>query len=268
MSFLAGKDPLDRIFYIALFVSFLVHLAVFISSGDLFKRRKTVIFTPYRVRLVGSISGRVVHSSGKKGGIKKRVKKNSSSIKKSYVKKEAAKKIRTLKTSRSKKISIATKKKRRKHFENTKRRKEKDNFNLAEIGNFINKLKKEESKRKNTSNGAGTKGNGGGGELLTGKALSFLQKVYFSDLAGRIKNAWILPPQLRTETKNLMVILAITISSDGNILKVVVEESSGNIFFDESAIRAVKKLGQLPPPPIEGKQITIGLRFHLRELQK
>ena len=47
------------------------------------------------------------------------------------------------------------------------------------------------------------------------------------------------------------------------------EKRSGNRYFDESALRTVKKANPLPPLPEELREssIEIGIRFHSAELK-
>ncbi len=273
MNLLHTRDPLDRILIIAIAVSLLVHLVIYAGSSGLFSRKKTIIFAPYRVKLVGGLNTPRAAGGGKKsvkGGkkVKKATVKKVKPAKKSVkIPPKTVRKSSRVKKKAAKKVALSSKKSTRKKKQVKKE--ERNDSDLAELGDIINQIKKRESRKRKESVGTGG-GNGGtgNGEVLGGKALSVLQRLYFSELADKIRDAWILPPQLKNEKRNLMVVLAITISADGRILKVVVEKPSGNAFFDESAVRAVKKLGQLTPPPIKGDKITIGLRFFLRELQR
>jgi len=257
-------DPLRKVFLVALTFSLFIHLIIFTGPWNFFHRNRRIIYSPYRVKLVGGLPSAAGGKSASKGN-----RQNSRKMV-SHVKRSVTLPARTR---RSRVISVAKKKKSRRSKTVTKSRKKvarkSDEFNLAKIGNFIKELKKKRGKEKGAGGeGRGEKGKGKGGELLGARAFSVLQRAYFNDLIERIKDEWILPPQLKNEKRNLVVIVAITIAADGRILRAVIEKSSGNAFYDESALRAVKKLGQLPPPPFNRDKITIGLRFNLRELQR
>ncbi len=59
--------------------------------------------------------------------------------------------------------------------------------------------------------------------------------------------------------KNLEAIIAIRIMKDGTISIQKIEKSSGNSFFDKSAIKALTKASPLSPPPYE---MEMGVRFY------
>ncbi|MDY6851540.1 MAG: TonB family protein, partial [Thermodesulfobacteriota bacterium] len=52
-------------------------------------------------------------------------------------------------------------------------------------------------------------------------------------------------------------------SADGKIMKAWFERNSGQKYFDQSAIKAVRRSDPLPPLPevFKGREIEIGLRF-------
>jgi TonB family protein len=56
---------------------------------------------------------------------------------------------------------------------------------------------------------------------------------------------------------------------NGAVVDVIFEKRSGNRYFDDSAVRAVKKASPLPPLPswIRGESIEIGIRFRASELR-
>jgi TonB family protein len=66
-----------------------------------------------------------------------------------------------------------------------------------------------------------------------------------------IHNGWVTPVGLITDAEmaGLVAKLRITIGEDGTLSNPVVQKSSGNPYFDDSCIRAVKAAGKVPPPP-------------------
>jgi len=74
-----------------------------------------------------------------------------------------------------------------------------------------------------------------------------------------IKNAWVTPVGLITdsELQNLVAKLQISITDDGVLSGPVVKKSSGNPYFDDSCVQAVKAAGRVPPPPTKAKRMLI-----------
>ena len=62
----------------------------------------------------------------------------------------------------------------------------------------------------------------------------------------------------------LETIIIIVIERDGKIQKSWFEKRSGNTLYDQSAMRAIKKAGPLPPIPKEFSDniFEIGIRFY------
>jgi TonB family protein len=64
------------------------------------------------------------------------------------------------------------------------------------------------------------------------------------------------------------VVVLIKINKNGKIVETRIEKSSGNSFYDESALRTISKIRKFSPPPvIKGNYLNIGLIFNLKELQ-
>jgi len=66
-----------------------------------------------------------------------------------------------------------------------------------------------------------------------------------------IHNAWVTPVGLITDSEmaSLVAKVRISISEDGVLSNPVIQKSSGNSYFDDSCIRAVKAAAKVPPPP-------------------
>jgi TonB family protein len=75
-----------------------------------------------------------------------------------------------------------------------------------------------------------------------------------------IHDAWTTPVGLITESElaTLVAKIRITVSDDGKLSNPVVKQSSGNQYFDDSCVQAVKTAGKVPPPPPGMKHMLIG----------
>ena len=85
---------------------------------------------------------------------------------------------------------------------------------------------------------------------------------YYNTISKKVKDAWVFPPEV-DEGERLEAIVTITIKRDGNLEKVELEATSGNVFFDRSVLRAVRKAAPFPPLPkgYLGDTMEIGIRF-------
>ncbi|OGL46212.1 MAG: protein TolA [Candidatus Schekmanbacteria bacterium RBG_16_38_10] len=115
--------------------------------------------------------------------------------------------------------------------------------------------------------GSGAGGSGIGysssGQGGSGKTADLKFQIYYSIIWSKIKDAWVLPENTTSVDKKLEAIIAIRIKKDGEIVKVWTEKSSGNNYFDQSALRAIAKANPLPPVP-EGygeEYFELGIRF-------
>lgn len=92
--------------------------------------------------------------------------------------------------------------------------------------------------------------------------------AYIQTVWLKVKQNWSVPPSLMTDD-NIMAVIDIRIDRSGALEKVAFEKRSGNRFFDESALRAVKKAQPFAPLPpwVRENAIEIGIRFHSAELR-
>ncbi len=90
---------------------------------------------------------------------------------------------------------------------------------------------------------------------------------YYSLLWQKIQDAWLIPSNMADASYGYETVVSITIHKDGTVTGISVEKSSGNIYFDQTAIRAIKKAAPLPPFPPSWLQqsIDIGLKFSCKE---
>jgi TonB family protein len=86
---------------------------------------------------------------------------------------------------------------------------------------------------------------------------------YYSLVWAKIKGAWTIPENLLKEMVDLETIIVLIIERNGKIQKCWFEKKSGNVLYDQSAMRAIKKAEPLPPIPKELGEDTleIGIRF-------
>lgn len=74
-----------------------------------------------------------------------------------------------------------------------------------------------------------------------------------------IRAVWVTPVGLITdaELQGLSAKVRISVSDDGKLSNPVVRQSSGNQYFDDSIVQAVKQAGSVPPPPPGMKHLLL-----------
>ncbi|MEA2013974.1 MAG: energy transducer TonB [Thermodesulfobacteriota bacterium] len=97
--------------------------------------------------------------------------------------------------------------------------------------------------------------------------INIKMKIYYSVVWFMIKEEWALPEGILPDD-NLETIIEIKILRNGDVSSLTFEKRSGNRYFDESAIKAIKKAVPLPPFPewLDKRYIDLGIRFHSSEL--
>jgi len=105
--------------------------------------------------------------------------------------------------------------------------------------------------------GAGT---GGRSSSLNVSQLDIAFIEYYNTVGSMIRSEWIFPGQA---VPGLKAIIAIKIAPDGKLLALRIERASGNTLFDQSAVKAVEKVGDFPPLPKDLKEefLDIGINF-------
>ena len=99
--------------------------------------------------------------------------------------------------------------------------------------------------------------------VSSGKTTDLRFQIYYSIIWSKIKDSWVVPENTASADKKPEAIIAIRIKRDGEIVKVWTEKSSGNTYFDQSALRAIAKSNPLPPVT-EGygeEYFELGIRF-------
>jgi colicin import membrane protein len=91
---------------------------------------------------------------------------------------------------------------------------------------------------------------------------------YIGFVWSRVKKNWTMPQALMPK-ENIETIIDVRIARSGALEHMGFEKRSGNRYFDDSALRAVKKSSPFPPLPywIMDSSIEIGIRFHSEELR-
>jgi len=97
---------------------------------------------------------------------------------------------------------------------------------------------------------------------------SGVMNTYYETLWSRIKSEWALPPGILA-SQELEAVVDVTVSRSGSVTSLSLEKSSGNRYFDQSALRAIRKASPFPPIPesIRGSSIDLGIRFHTAEFR-
>jgi colicin import membrane protein len=109
---------------------------------------------------------------------------------------------------------------------------------------------------------AGSGSQSGDGEMNT------QMHAYYALIWSRIKGGWALPQGLMPG-EVLEAVIDVTILRSGAVTDVNFEKRSGNRYFDESAMKAIRKASPFPPLPmvIGESSIQVGIRFHSSELK-
>jgi colicin import membrane protein len=92
--------------------------------------------------------------------------------------------------------------------------------------------------------------------------------VYYSLIWSRIKGKWTLPQGILPR-ENIEAVVQARILRNGTVVDLSFEKRSGNRYFDESAMKAIKKASPFPPLPdsIRDNNIDVGIRFHSMEFR-
>ena len=91
---------------------------------------------------------------------------------------------------------------------------------------------------------------------------------YYRVIWSRIKSQWALPPGILPKG-TVETVVHVRILRNGALMDIGIENRSGNAYFDDSALRAVKKANPLPPLPewFRESSLDVGIRFHSSEFR-
>ncbi|MBC8208352.1 MAG: TonB C-terminal domain-containing protein [Desulfobulbaceae bacterium] len=97
----------------------------------------------------------------------------------------------------------------------------------------------------------------------SGSQLGVVETQYYATIAAHLHGYWMLPA-IKTWNPALTTVMVIQINSDGRITKMLVEQSSGDSFFDQFVKRTLDQANPLPmiPPAMKRQSWEIGLRFN------
>ena len=100
----------------------------------------------------------------------------------------------------------------------------------------------------------------------SGEVTSSRMNAYYALIWSRIKSQWALPRGI-LQTDNLEAIIDVKIQRDGSVSRLEIEKSSGNRYFDQSAVKAVRKASPFPALPawIQDTSAEFGIKFHSSE---
>ena len=91
-------------------------------------------------------------------------------------------------------------------------------------------------------------------------------RAYYDRIWSQIRAAWVIPEGVISQA-SLVTVVGIRISPAGDIKQSWIEKKSGNDYYDQSALRAIRKATPLPPPP-EGMadgDLDVGVNFKYPE---
>ncbi|MDX9745591.1 MAG: energy transducer TonB [Syntrophales bacterium] len=91
--------------------------------------------------------------------------------------------------------------------------------------------------------------------------------AYYGAVWSRIRTKWAFPGGI-LPGNDLVAVVHVRIMKNGAIEGVALEKRSANAFFNESAVKAVKKAAPFPPFPVwmRDSSIEVGIRFHSSQL--
>jgi colicin import membrane protein len=91
--------------------------------------------------------------------------------------------------------------------------------------------------------------------------------AYYGAIWSRIKAKWAFPGGLLPQN-DLVAVVHVRIMKNGTTEAVSLATRSANTFFNESAVKAVKKASPFPPfpPGMRDANIEVGIRFHSSQL--
>jgi colicin import membrane protein len=115
---------------------------------------------------------------------------------------------------------------------------------------------------------------GGGNDSRSGLAggqgvIGIPLRIYQMEVENRIKGNWSYAVAVK-ELKKMQAIVVVKVKENGTILESWFKERSGDMFFDQSVLKAIEKSNPLPPFP-EGyikSYDEIEINFNLKDLEE
>ncbi|HPJ96887.1 MAG TPA: energy transducer TonB [Syntrophales bacterium] len=96
---------------------------------------------------------------------------------------------------------------------------------------------------------------------------SDVMNAYYGAIWSRIKAKWAFPGGILPKN-DLIAVVHVRIMKNGAVEDISLEKRSANTFFNESAVKAVKKAAPFPPFPVGlgESSMEVGIRFHSSQL--
>jgi len=87
-----------------------------------------------------------------------------------------------------------------------------------------------------------------------------LLEIWKTLVDQQVRRFWVIPDTL-SDLEHLEAVIIVEIDKDGVVMASRFERSSGNPYYDQSAMRAVTKAAPFPPPPVGEAPVKVGLVF-------
>ena len=136
----------------------------------------------------------------------------------------------------------------------------------SQIDKAIERLRKKTAAESATANSAAASTSAGSGEQATAGDPRF--NDYQRTIWSRIKSQWAFPASI-VPKGGLEAVVSVRIMRNGSLLEIGLEKKSGNAYFDNSVLRAVRKANPLPPLPAwyGENSMEASIRFHSSDLK-
>lgn len=143
----------------------------------------------------------------------------------------------------------------------------KEETNSLNIEKAISAIKHKEQAAPEPSSSSSMTNQGSRARITSG-AIAAKTNDYADFISAKVHNNWSIPPELKPRG-NIETIIEIKIMRDGTLAYAGFEKRSGNRFFDDSALKAIKKSAPFPPLPegVPDNIMEIGIRFHPSQLR-
>jgi colicin import membrane protein len=94
------------------------------------------------------------------------------------------------------------------------------------------------------------------------QTMGIVNLQYYATITGHIKQYW-QPPDVKSWDPNLLAIVSITVSRNGQIISKSFEKESGDKLFDQFVLKTLEAANPLPafPPALQEQRLEIGLKF-------
>ncbi len=98
---------------------------------------------------------------------------------------------------------------------------------------------------------------------VAGPSADIRFRAYYDTIWSLIRADWVLPKGVAGSEDNLLTVVGIRISTTGVIEDHWIEKGSGNIYYDQSVLRAITKASPLPPLPqgLDKEPLEVGINF-------